>query len=375
MFNLTPATPCPVREFLLNGGTLEQLKTLYAVDAKRHGLWPNLVHLKYSQIDSPMASSIVQNCRGIILDQDDDWKIVAWPFNKFFNYGEGHAATIDWSTAAVQEKVDGSLMVLYWYDDSWHVATSGSPDASGSVGTTSSIKFRDLFWKTFYKMKFSEPPSINRSYTFMFELTSPYNRVVVPHTESKLTLTGMRNVWNGNEMQTRLRSSFNPVRGFWLRSLEDLTETFKTMDPLAQEGYVIVDAKFNRIKVKHPGYVALHHMKSSFSVKALVEVIRSGEVSEVLAHFPEWKLAFQQVQAAYDGLVITLEQEHEDLMGLADDRKTFALAAQTLSPYPAVHFNLLDKKQATVKDCLRNVQIDKMINLLGCKDVQLEGAI
>jgi tRNA splicing ligase len=53
---------------------------------------------------------VVQECRGLILDESANWRIVAFPYTKFFNYGEEHAASIDWSTACVQEKLDGSLM-------------------------------------------------------------------------------------------------------------------------------------------------------------------------------------------------------------------------------------------------------------------------
>lgn len=49
------------------------------------------------------------------------------PYKKFFNFGEDCAATIDWNTAKVQEKIDGSLISLYWYDDSWHISSTGCP--------------------------------------------------------------------------------------------------------------------------------------------------------------------------------------------------------------------------------------------------------
>ena len=65
------------------------------------------VLLKYSQIDSPMWDPIVQECRGLILDRRD-WHVVSWPFAKFFNYGDGHAAQIDLASAHAQEKIDGT---------------------------------------------------------------------------------------------------------------------------------------------------------------------------------------------------------------------------------------------------------------------------
>ena len=42
-----------------------------------------------------MDNPIVQQARGIILDEAKDWKVVARPYDKFFNLGEGNAAPID----------------------------------------------------------------------------------------------------------------------------------------------------------------------------------------------------------------------------------------------------------------------------------------
>jgi hypothetical protein len=54
-----------------------------------------------------MHEPIVRESRGVILDEADDWRVVARAFDKFFNYGESGADEIDWGTARVQEKVDG----------------------------------------------------------------------------------------------------------------------------------------------------------------------------------------------------------------------------------------------------------------------------
>src|SRR5271170_7082534 len=100
-----------VVQFIREHG-LARLCEQFAISAKRHPQFSNLVHLKYSQIDSPMNEPIVRECRGLIVDQADDWRIVAAPYRKFFNHGEVHAAPIDWPTARVYEKLDGSLMYL-----------------------------------------------------------------------------------------------------------------------------------------------------------------------------------------------------------------------------------------------------------------------
>ena len=52
---------------------LERITGHYKVNVKLHPKYPNLHMFKYSQIDSPMGSLVVQACRGIILDADNDW--------------------------------------------------------------------------------------------------------------------------------------------------------------------------------------------------------------------------------------------------------------------------------------------------------------
>lgn len=363
---------CPPQDYLLNGGNLAGLQERWHIEARRHGKYPNLVQLKYSQLESPLDVELVQECRGIILDEEDSWKVVAWPFKKFFNYGEPEAAPIDWMTAKVQEKLDGSMMIMYWYDGGWQVATSGMPDAAGEVQGTNKC-YAELFWETWHQQRWPLPVTMSKIYTFMFELMTPYNRVVVKHDKSQLSLTGIRSVWTGKEVPSRLRSTYNPVREFELQSLDDILGTFKGMDPLEQEGYVIVDAAFNRVKVKHPGYVALHHLRSSFSARKLVDAIRRGETAELLAYFPEWESTIRGVQAAYDALVVQLEQDYEEIK-IVESRRDFADMAKE-SIWPPGHFMLRDGTIKSIKEGLKDTHIDKMMQLLGVSTLKIEAPV
>ena len=144
-----------LQKYLRSEG-LDKLTETFNIKVNRHSDFSNLVCLKYSQIESPMGEIIVQQCRGIILDEDNNWKIVSYPFSKFFNYGEGHASQIDWSTAKVYEKLDGSLMTLYFYQGNWHAQSSGMPDAEGKVNVNE-FTFRELFWQIWSELDYSLP--------------------------------------------------------------------------------------------------------------------------------------------------------------------------------------------------------------------------
>lgn len=106
-------------KFLRNNGSsaLEKLVTNYHLKVKKHSHYSNLLCLKYDMLKSPFSTDIVQECRGLVLDRDNNYKVVCYPFKKFFNYGEKYNASkdINWKEARVYEKVDGSLCSLYYH--------------------------------------------------------------------------------------------------------------------------------------------------------------------------------------------------------------------------------------------------------------------
>ena len=68
---------------------------------------------------------ITLNMRGTVLDREGN--IVARSFTKFFNYEEvADQVPVKADYVYVQEKMDGSLGILFYYQDKWHLATKGS---------------------------------------------------------------------------------------------------------------------------------------------------------------------------------------------------------------------------------------------------------
>lgn len=370
-----------VQRGLISGDfTLISLGEKYGIKAVRHKKYPNLVLLKYDQIESPMSEPVVQECRGMILDEADGWKCIARPFDKFFNYGEGHAAPIDWKNAVVQEKVDGSLITMYYYANEWHVATSGTPDASGQVNGED-FTFADLFWKTWKEAGYKIPDY--SAFCHMFELTSHYNRVVVRHPEPKITWIGTRAVDDGRELflahpDVYAAKAWPPkVRSFPLGSLEEIVATFEHIDPLSQEGYVVVSSdpatqKLSRQKVKHPGYIAIHQARDGMSSKSFVEVIRTGESPEfelLLKEFPEWEPKFNEIRSRYNQLVSELEAVYTAIKHIPV-QKDFALCA-VKSRWPSALFELRKGGVPSIKAHLARVNIKHMMDNLKVKEIDL----
>lgn len=357
-----------VQDFLRNGGTLADLDSKYAIKHRRHTRLDNLVLLKYSQMDSPMGEQITHECRGLILDEADNWNVVAWPFNKFFNYGEGHAADINWQTAKVQQKLDGSMITMYNYKGWWHVATTGTPDACGPVNDFG-ITFATLFWDTMRANQYDLPPEhYYGNLTFIFELMCPENRVVVRHSNKKLTLIGVRDRTTGQEFPVEQfkHLGWPVVNSYDLSSYDSIIDTFQNIDPLTQEGYVVVDSRFNRVKVKHPGYVAIHHMRDNICTKKLLEIVRVGEHSEFLTYYPEYKDKVIDIVARLDALKDEVTKKYAEISHLTV-RKDFALEA-CKTRTPDYLFKVRDGRCTSINKYFAEMLPDHLMSVLNLKN-------
>ena len=359
-----------VQKYLrIPGKTLETLEAEFAIKAKRHGKYSNLVLLKYNQIDSPFSEPLVRECRGLILDEADNWHVVCYTYSKFFNAFEPLAANIDWSTASVQEKLDGSLIQLSFYEGEWLVSTSGTPDANTPIGDYA-ITFGEMFHRVF-----RTPPSgleLNKNYCYAFELCCPENRVVVQHKEPRLILHGIRHLETMEEispLETEWRFAFETPKTFPITSIEECLEAAKHLDPLSQEGYVVCDANFNRVKVKSPAYLALHHAKDGLlSQKRMALIIRSGESSEferALAAFPELRDHFDKLVTRYNEIVFQANAAFTRIKHI-ENQKSFALAAK-LEYYPNILFGMR-KTGCTPQSFMSKLTEPAYLRLMGVKN-------
>jgi hypothetical protein len=300
----------------------------------------NLIMFKYSQQDSDLSNDIVKECRGIILDEDT-FEPISVPYFKFFNYGEPNAAEVDWSSAKVLQKIDGSLIkVVKFSSHEILVSTNGVIDAfkcelNSQIGSPYD-NFGELFWEAVsnqmvdcgYSLDENDPVEwlankLRPYYTYMFELCSPYNRVIVPHKETKLYFHGWRDNVSLNEMPFNiciLAKIFGCPEEYNLKSLDDCIAATQAM-PWDEEGYVVVDKNFNRVKIKSPAYLMVHRMANngSMSIRRAIDIYMAGECDEILAYFPEYKSAFDEIEQRHEDKINELDIEMLMLFAKIDD--------------------------------------------------------
>lgn len=277
----------------------------------------NFILLKYDQLNSDMSLPLCQVCRGIILEYNEvygEWVVVCHPFDKFFNYGEPTAAEIDWDSAIVREKVDGSL-IKFWTDISggWHMSTNGTIDAFKAEisDEPTGLTYGDIVesalgckWTSFCR-------ELNPSYTYMFELVSPKTRITVPYDYDGLYYLGHRDIrfhkeYYEYEFNWSLFGILEP-EVFNLKTLDNcigLVEEFSK----DEEGVVVCDANFNRIKIKSPEYLIAAHCANNgkLGLRTAVRIIREDKVDDFLAYAPMHRAKMELIVAAYEDMIAEL---------------------------------------------------------------------
>lgn len=335
------------------------------------------VLFKYDQISSPMGNQIVQECRGLILDRLDNWNVVSWPFRKFFNHGEGHAAPIDFSTAFAQEKIDGSCCTVYYWKHVWHVQTLGMMDANGTVGFDGNVMFCSLFWKIFDKkyreflfVEEAEDYALDSDCCYTFELATPLNRVVSRYDVERLPLIGVRNVKTLQEIHPGSAEFDWAERPAYykLDSFEDCVRMASEL-PQLDEGYVVCDSQFNRVKVKNPAYVAISHLKESMtaSIKGLVTIACKNEGEEFLTYFPEYRQTYEDIRAKLAAAKATGQAIFDELRHI-ESQKEFALALIAKKyPFQGMLFSMRAGKLKSFEEGFADWDPKKLAETLGVR--------
>lgn len=284
-------------------------------------------------IGCDFANPIVQEARGIIINLKD-LEVVCFPFRKFGNYGESYVDDIDWASARVQEKVDGSIMKVYFFNGKWCVATNGTVDAYSNVGSfCSSGKSYGQLFDEGAKDAGLDYNKLDPAYTYIFELVSPEAPIVINYPKTTIYHLGTRNNVTGEEI--RVDIGVKKPKEYHLNSLKECIEAAKminadtSLDDIKGEGYVVVDGNWHRIKIKSPDYLQSHYFKTynNPSDARVISIIKAGEVEEVCTYFPAFMDSVKAVEAKIEALRVSmvnyLKYVEEDAHSLA--RKDFFL--------------------------------------------------
>jgi len=411
-----------VQDFLRTQ-TFLALEQIHGVEMSVDRRFGHKFSLNYNQITSTDSDPLAQQCRGLILSNGSSLlenskmidgranfshicpgstKILAYPMDRFFNYGQGSCAPINWNDSELKtfEKLDGTLCIVYFDSiiNEWHVATRSVPEADIPL-LNPEYTFRTLFergLKNVGNVSFFEfVRGLDPEKTYCYELTSPWNRVVVRYDDTKITLLAVRNnVTKLESLPEKEGGSFVyvPVVQYYdLGTIEKVVDFVNLQNPMDHEGIVLRDSKYNRIKVKNASYVAYSKARDSLakSPRACLELVINEKADDVMPYMPnEIAENLKKIQLALANYLRTYDLSYQlldmtvqnrrltdpSVMGWSDQR-LFAICTEEMDIWKGPCFAIRSGKAKNALDYIHkskklgsytNGFLDNLLKLIGC---------
>lgn len=392
-----------VAEYLLTH-TFAELETDHGICSRMSRTFDK-VTLNYDTILASPGDVYANQCRGLVIrpvlpfSGEDGWKdrvvgpinILARPMDRFFNHGDSNAAQVNWDDPELRvfEKLDGTMIVTYWdpMRQRWFTGTRSVPEADLPIRpddiNIGMMTFSDLFMlglrNAFHRPDltrelFGDELGWDRTITYVFELTSPINRVVVRYDVTIVTLVAARTTITGKEWP--VDSLGMPFPSFYdLRDPAALEAFINTNDPSKFEGCVVVDSEFRRQKMKSMAWVLSSRAKDLVSVsrRAALGAAIDGTLDDVIPLVEE-SIAKDLTDLCdrARSYLLNVDAQYQALKTLSKgDRKEFALLVQGQKHTPqAILFGLYTGKGQTAAEVVRNRKggtnlLDALLEKLG----------
>ena len=333
-------------EELFDWGRMEQHIKDGALSRQKHPTLPLYIvnYTHQCQFDGPW-DDVTMHCRGLIYD--DARHVIARPFRKFWNlndsrWPETQEANLPSELPESTKKYDGSLGILWRYRGEWGIATRGSFRSNQSRWGTQWAKRLDL-------------EACPLTYTPLFEIIYPENRIVVNYDFQGLVLLTMVGIEGSDEPSRSMVESKALLAG--CRAVKRFDKTLAECvadNSKNEEGYVLRWPSTGlRIKVKLPEYVRLHKLITGISPKTIWEMLKTGEdcgdlLRDVPKEFENWVLFWEKAivtdkdAVMNRALAIMLSYPGEKNVATKEQRKEFALYATQHKDLSAILFALLD---------------------------------
>jgi RNA ligase len=268
------------------------------VNVGYHPDFPHLAIFKYSLncIMERNWNTFTLISRGLILDLKNK-KVIATPFIKFFNYGELEAGSksIIEPEFTVTEKMDGSLGIMFYYEDKFRFATAGSFISEQAA------------WAEMWANEKMPLDKIDKTNTYLFEIIYYANKIVVDYDFEGLVLLSIYDSYGleYNYEQIKWESSYMNVHHAAQYDFKDMNSILDTAKTLSKdnEGYVIRFKSGMRIKIKGEEYVRIHRILSKVTPLAIWDAIVAGDdLIEVRLELPE------EMEKDFDKIIYIYEQ-------------------------------------------------------------------
>ena len=274
MTNLHPARTIPFRDL---------------VDALRAAREARLVS-EQASIDGLRIYCYTQSCvfdgqwndatliaRGLVLDVGRE-TVAATPFPKFFNAFE-RGETIPDLPFETFEKVDGSLIIIFWHAGEWKTTTKGAFGTAQALWAAKKLKDCDL-------------SALRRGATYLAEAVYAENRIVVRYAEDVLVLLAAYDEFGAELSYAHCATPPIGWAGGWPGAMATIPCRSSWSRPrTCRRTKKVSSSGFNdgvRLKVKGAEYRRIHALISRITPLAMWEIMQAGgDLAKVRRDIPE----------------------------------------------------------------------------------------
>lgn len=236
----------------------------------------NLVGFKYTTntIYSGDWNPVTLYARGIVFDKDTG-KVLAYPFEKFFNFGElvddqSNLTTLahdviahqgydnllrDISTQRfrVMDKLDGSLGIMFWTGKKWLIKTAGS------------FVSEQALWANNWAADNIDVTKLDKNCTYMFEIIYDEDVHPIQYDFEGLVLLGINDNTTMKEkpftdiVHTAFELKINHAEVLEFTDFDEVVKYAKAL-PNAKEGVVVTFDNGFKVKIKGAEFLALQRI-------------------------------------------------------------------------------------------------------------------
>jgi RNA ligase len=325
-------------------GIFEQYEKEHWIRRRRHSELPLFIwnYTEHTQFKKKW-DTVTLMCRGLITDSEG--LIVGRSFDKFHNYEDQHPDQFikESSNFRVFNKADGSLGILFWYDDynTQRIQSTQSNSkwifaSRGSFDSPQSIKGRSMIPEALLN-------ELDKEYSYVFEIIYPENKIVVNYgaKEALVFLAAFKT--DGSEHTDLFIDTMKKYIGLGLEIVEEYThmyssplvfEQLKNENLPNKEGYVVLINDHPtgvpvRIKLKFENYKELHKNKYDITVKSVFEMMSNDvPVESITEMVPDemhkWlQKVTTEIKTSHDHYKDTLTKLYDSIP--KDTKKEFAM--------------------------------------------------
>lgn len=248
--------------------------------------------------------------RGTIYEKyvNEEYKIISLSFFKFWNYDHSLALTkkIIWDNETIiYEKIDGYFVKLFHYNGKWYLSTNNMVDVKNIFVKNYDKTYFELFVICLKYVlgkkahKFLKFDSLNKNYTYMFELVHPDIRNITFYKNPAIFHIGTRNMITLKEIDCNIGIP-KPKQYHISRfpTIQSVVETANNIHWSNSEGFVVCDRNYVRISIKSPSYINEHRLLKKNKITEYIKYIWSNgenELDKFLEYHPELHKQYNKI--------------------------------------------------------------------------------